>query len=236
MTRHTIIDRLLELGNDMLELLYPVSCLVCGDRLSDESYLCTFCTDYAFETSNAAGREASEGMVLPDWITMQEALWEFDKGGFLQDVLHHVKYSGLANLGVTLGEKLGYKLLGNRYMHISDETLLLPVPLHHSRLRKRGYNQSALIAGGISRVTGGIVADHGAVKRVVNTRTQTGLNAGSRRENLSGAFRLVEAEAFRDRSVIIVDDVITTGATVFELGSQIREYSREIGVATIARA
>ncbi len=231
-----MIDRLLGIGNDLFELLYPVSCLVCGDRLSDDSYLCTYCADYAFQSSNEENRESSEGLILPDWIAVQDALWEFDKGGYLQDVLHHVKYSGLASLGVFLGEKLGYKLLKNRFISISDETVLLPVPLHPSRQRKRGYNQSALIASGISGVTGACVADEGAMQRIKNTRTQTGLHAGSRRKNLSGAFLLVDADVFRDKAVIIVDDVITTGATVFELAEQIRVTSRKIGIATIARA
>ncbi len=233
---NVMIDKLLGLGNDLVELLYPVSCLVCGDRLSDESYLCGYCGDYAFESSNIDGNEASEGIVLPDWITMQDALWEFDKGGFLQDILHHVKYSGLANLGVTLGEKLGYKLLKNPFMRITDETVLLPVPLHPSRQRRRGYNQSALIASGVVGVTGAHIAEEGAMKRVSNTRTQTGLNARSRRENLAGAFLLADSEAFRDRAVIIVDDVITTGATAIELAGQIKELVKEIGIATIARA
>ncbi len=233
---NVLIDRMLGLGNDLLALLYPVSCLVCGDRLSDESYLCSYCGDYAFELSNKDRNEASEGMVLPEWITMQEALWEFDKGGYLQDILHHVKYSGLANLGVTLGEKLGYKLLKNPFMRITDETVLLPVPLHPSRQRKRGYNQSALIARGIAEVTVAHIADQGAMKRVINTRTQTGLNARSRKENLSGAFLVTDAAAFLDRAVIIVDDVITTGATAIEIAGQIRGLVKEIGIATIARA
>jgi len=223
-------------GNDLFDLLYPVSCLVCGDRQIDRSHLCTYCLDHAFETSNEDGRESSEGLVLPEGITMQHTLWEFDKGGFLQDVLHHVKYSGLADLGVTLGEKLGKELKKNRYLRVGRETTLLPVPLHPARERKRGYNQSFLIASGIANVTGAEITPKSAVQRIRNTRTQTGLNASNRRKNLSGAFTVREMETFENRDVIIVDDVITTGATVFELASLIRGYCGEIGVATIARA
>ena len=227
---------LLSAGKDLFDLLYPVSCLVCGDRQVDRCHLCTYCLDHAFEPSNEDGRESSEGLVLPEWITMQHTLWEFDKGGFLQDVLHHVKYSGLADMGVTLGEKLGKELLNNRYLRVSHETILLPVPLHPARERKRGYNQSFLIAFGIANMTGAEIAPHGAVQRIRNTRTQTGLNASNRRKNLSGAFTIREQQAFVNRDVIIVDDVITTGATVFELASLIRGYCGKIGVATIARA
>ncbi len=231
-----MLKLMLKAGKDIFDLLYPVSCLVCGDRLVDQRHLCSFCLRHAFVPTNEDGRESSEGMVLPEWVTMQESLWEFDKGGFLQDVLHHVKYSGLADLGIALGKELGYKLLNNRFFPVTDEVVLLPVPLHPIRQRKRGYNQSELLAGGIAVVTGARVAPERAVRRIRNTRTQTGLNASSRKENLSGAFELVDAGPFRGRDVLVVDDVITTGATVFELAGLVRELCCSIGVATIARA
>ncbi len=231
-----MINQILRIGRDLFELLYPVSCLVCGDRLSDQSHLCSFCMDYAFQPSNQEGRESCEGIILPDWITMQDALWEFDKGGFLQDVLHHVKYSGLAELGIVLGKRMGRKLKDNKYIRVSESSVLLPVPLHSKRQRKRGYNQSALIAEGISKVTGAVMADRGEVIRTRNTRTQTGLNAESRRKNLAEAFCLGNTDFFRGKTVVIVDDVITTGATAFELASKVRPFCGPIGVATIARA
>ncbi len=231
-----MISQLLQSGNDLFDLLYPVSCLVCGDRLDDDRHLCSYCMEHAFMPTNEEGEESCEGLVLPGWITMQDALWEFDKGGFLQDVLHHVKYRGLADLGIALGEELGYKLLKNRFLRIADDTILLPVPLHPSRQRKRGYNQSELIARGISTVTGARIAPERAMRRVKNTRTQTGLNASARKKNLSGAFELVDEEPFRGRRVVVVDDVITTGATAFELAAQVRRLCGDIGVATIARA
>ncbi len=231
-----MVELLFKSGKDLFDLLYPVSCLVCGDRLDDPCHLCSYCMEHAFVPTNEEGQESSKGMVLPEWITMQDALWEFDKGGFLQDILHYVKYGGLADLGIALGEQLGLKLLKNRFLDWNHETMLLPVPLHPSRQRKRGYNQSALIANGISLVTGMQTAPEGAMRRIANTRTQTGLNASARRKNLSGAFQLVNADPFRDCNIIIVDDVITTGATAFELAACVREYCRLIGVATIARA
>lgn len=224
------------LGSDLLELLYPVCCLVCGDRLPDKRYLCSYCLNYAFEPADSGNHESSPGLVLPDRITMQMALWEFDKGGYLQDVLHHLKYSGLAELGLALGRELGYAVQNNRWMDVGDQTVLLPVPLHASRQRKRGYNQSALIASGIAAVTGAEPVDDKVLVRVKNTRTQTGLPAGVRRENISGAFQMNRSEPFAGRDVLIVDDVITTGATVMELSSLIENIAGRVGIATIARA
>ena len=231
-----MIRWLFGLGQDVFDLLYPVSCLVCGDRLTDKGHLCTYCINYAFQPANTEGAESSKGMVLPDWIAMQDVLWEFDKGGFLQDVLHHLKYGGLAELGILLGRQLGYKLKKNIWLHISEDTVLLPVPLHPTRQNKRGYNQSELIARGISEITGSVAAGKSSVARVRNTRSQTGLNAHLRKKNLHGAFQIHDMELFRDKQVIIVDDVITTGATVFELAGIIRESAGQIGIASVARA
>lgn len=224
------------LGSDLFGLLYPVTCLVCGDRLRDESYICLHCLNYAFEPSNLEQFEAAEGIILPDRVTMQDALWEFDKGGYLQDVLHHLKYSGLAELGRVLGRQLGYKLLHHRWMKPGDDTILLPVPLHPSRQRKRGYNQSALIAEGVAEVTGARPAGENGIVRVKNTPTQTGLSASVRKKNITNAFRIKQEELFYNKDVMIIDDVITTGATILELVSLVEKYSARIGIATIAKA
>lgn len=225
------------LGSDIFDLLYPVSCLVCGDRLfHDNSHICTYCLDYAFEPANQEYRESCDGLIIPDWITMQDSLWEFDKGGYLQDVLHHLKYSGVSELGRVLGRKLSLKLRKNPFFDLDEEVLLLPVPLHPSRQRKRGYNQSAMIAEGISKATGAEIVDKSAIKRIKNTRTQTGLSSASRKNNIAGAFQLAKPEVFQSGRVLIIDDVITTGATMLELAGVVRPLCDHIGLATVARA
>ncbi|MBP3191054.1 ComF family protein [Natronogracilivirga saccharolytica] len=167
---------------------------------------------------------------------MQDSLWEFDKGGYLQDVLHHLKYSGVSELGRVLGRKLSLKLRKNPFFDLDEEVLLLPVPLHPSRQRKRGYNQSAMIAEGISKATGAEIVDQSAIKRIKNTRTQTGLSSASRKNNIAGAFQLAKPEVFQSGRVLIIDDVITTGATMLELAGVVRPLCDHIGLATVARA
>ncbi len=221
---------------DLSGLLYPVSCLVCGDRQPDDTYLCDHCLHYAFEPANPEELESCEGLILPDHIRMQDSLWEFDKGGFLQDVLHQIKYGGLAELGLTLGRHLGHRLSRNRWIEVSADLLLLPVPLHPSRERKRGYNQSRLIARGMAKVTRAEVAPERALVRRRYTRTQTGLNAAQRKRNLEGAFEIRDAAIFRNRHAVIVDDVITTGATALAVANRIRQHVQSVSVATIARA
>ncbi|MEX0680276.1 MAG: phosphoribosyltransferase family protein [Balneolales bacterium] len=224
------------LGKDVFELIYPVTCLVCGDRVGEDSQLCTYCLKYAFEPANAGGMESCDGIILPDWIVMQDSLWEFDKGGFLQDILHYAKYNGFASLCVVLGRELGYKIRYNRWLDSRRSVILLPVPLHPARQRKRGYNQSAKIAEGIAEVTGSAVADSKSVVRVRNTRTQTGLNSTLRWENTLNAFSLNRGEVFNGQTVLIVDDIITTGATTLELAKIVRDHCASVGIVTVARA
>jgi ComF family protein len=118
-----------------------------------------------------------------------------------------------------------------------NEIVLLPVPLHPARERKRGYNQSRLIAEGISEITGDRVSKKGDVTRIRNTRTQTGYSMGKRMKNISGAFSLNNPESFAGNFVIIVDDVFTTGSTVFELAHTLQPAEpADIGILTIALA
>ena len=97
---------------------------------------------------------------------------------------------------------------------------IIPVPLAYSRLRQRGYNQSEIIAQGISEVTGVPVLTH-AARRTTFAKSQTRLSTMQRFENVKDAFQLVDANAIRHRHVLIVDDVVTTGATTTALASQL---------------
>jgi ComF family protein len=109
--------------------------------------------------------------------------------------------------------------------------LLVPVPLHPLRLRQRGYNQSALIALGTGRKI-----DARALERIRDTPPQAGLGAEQRRRNLAGAFR-ARAERVRGRRVILVDDVVTTGATVEAASRELlRAGAQSVDVLTLARA
>lgn len=222
--------------DDLFDLLYPVSCLVCGDRMLKSSYLCPYCLDHAFVHTDREGYESDSGFILPDWISMQESLWHFDKGGYLQELLHHLKYSGLVDLGRVLGKELGYKLEHHEMMQQFEKPRLMPVPIHSKRYRRRGYNQAELIARGIAEVTGAGLIPGEVVTRVKNTPTQTGLDAKIRRRNIADAFSCVQPQALREKDILIVDDVITTGATVMELASLLGREAKSVGIVTVARA
>jgi len=139
----------------------------------------------------------------------------FEQGGKLQDVVHLLKYQAMTSLGVRLGRDIGIKILGNERFSRAD--YLIPVPLHKAKLRERGYNQSELICKGISEVTKIPIATD-CIRRTRHTQTQTHLSLEERKQNVSGAFMVVtkHQNLLNGITVILVDDVITTGSTINE--------------------
>jgi len=124
----------------------------------------------------------------------------------LAAAVHALKYGGRRAVADALG-----MLLATRYPFATD-AVLVPVPLHPSRLRERGFNQAALLARGLARRRGLVVAGR-ALRRVRPTAAQPGLSAVDRRKNLAAAFAVRTPAAVAGRQVVLVDDVLTTGAT-----------------------
>ncbi|MEX0779141.1 MAG: ComF family protein [Balneolales bacterium] len=174
---------------------------------------------------------------LPEHILFQDALWKYDKSGYIQEILVQLKYHGMGKLGGQLGSLLGFHLLSNPAFRQSKDYILIPVPLHTSRKRKRGYNQALLIAEGISSVTNIPVLEERCITRIRNTQSQTGFNLDKRMQNIKDAFKVNKPEALSGRIPILVDDVFTTGTTTFELSAAIMPYSKhEMGIVTVAMA
>lgn len=223
--------------NSILELMFPKVCAICGmSLLKSQQFICSECAQNRFER---AFFSKSDRINLPESVDGRIALWQFDKGGYLQDLLHKLKYHRLTGVGEDLGSILG-NTFKNEAMITSfkvKETLILPVPLHNKKKRKRGFNQAFFIAKGLSEVLEFEIVDKGVVERVKNTKTQTGFSLGKRRENIAGAFKLMKPEKLQEKNVIIVDDVFTTGATVFELVKELDKASpKKIIIATVAQA
>lgn len=224
------------LQKGMANLVFPNVCLVCGNHLSgEEKFLCGLCTNERFE--NGAPPEFE---ILPEAVSFRFALWNFDKGGYLQDLLHQLKYNRMSSVGEDLGAALGNELKVKAvYQEIENESeiLILPVPLHPQKKRKRGYNQAFHIALGMKRVLDYKIVEERDVVRVVNTKTQTGFSLEKRRENINGAFKITNQSTLENKHIIIVDDVFTTGATTFELASVLKSAGvAGVSIATVAQA
>lgn len=206
-------DLLRDVGEGAVRLAYPPRCLGCGDRLFDaRTLLCLTCFH---GIDRASPREADARLQrLPQARAALDAvscLWIFDKGGSIQAVHQALKYGNRPSYGVTLGQPLGAVYLES-CRGAADVDIIVPIPLHRSRLLERGYNQSEKLAAGVASVLGAPV-DAQLLVRDRPTKTQTALKRTKRWENLEGAFRVVDAERVMGRHMLIVDDVLTTGST-----------------------
>lgn len=222
---------------DLLNLIFADGCYACGNELNkNEECVCMSCVLKMEETQQVKKPKDNElyyrfaGKVP---ITGASSLFYFDKFGKLQKLLHALKYKDSPQVGVYLGKFLGEVLVENNFLN-GIETLV-PVPLHKRKEIQRGYNQSEKIAQGLSQVSG-IPINTQLIQRKQFTETQTRKNALSRWLNVSEAFAL-EGEV--PQGILLIDDVITTGATLEACIKALcagGKIPSEIKVASIAMA
>ncbi len=205
---------LAELLSDLFELFYPNVCLACAEKLmKNEAVLCYKCrrelprNEYWQDTDNAMaqrfwGRVDLQGVA---------ALFKFQKDGEVQHLLHQLKYYGRQDVGELMGRMIGSFLL-QPGSGIKEVDIIVPVPLHRNKLQKRGYNQCDSICRGISETIHVPWAGN-ALERVQENLSQTGKNRFDRWYNVAEIFAVNDAEQLKHKHVLLVDDVMTTGAT-----------------------
>jgi ComF family protein len=167
-------------------------------------------------------------------ITYATAFCTFDKGGIMQHLMHQLKYKGDREVGEKLGQLFGSELL--RSAPFREVELLIPVPLHPKRERKRGYNQSAEIGKGMSEAMG-LPLLSGILIRNHYSATQTNKGRFDRWENVKELFSLNNPDMLEGKHMLLVDDVVTTGATL-EACAQVllKVPGTRVSIATIACA
>jgi ComF family protein len=203
-----------EIWTDFISLFYPRYCFACDQGLAKgEETVCSGCmlelprTHYHLDKENALFRRL-EGRIQ---LRFAIAFFLFRKRGKVQRLLHRLKYNNHPEIGDTLGQVYGEDLRQHYYDQKFD--LIIPVPLHPSRKRKRGYNQSEEFGKGLSKSLGKpCVSD--ALIRTTKTETQTKKTKLKRWQNVSEVFQVAMPEAIQHKNVLVVDDVITTGATI----------------------
>lgn len=224
-----------EMLNDFVSLFYPNVCLGCsGILLSSEQLLCTKCLSDLPYVDHADSEEYLKkvrfGGRLP--LTHATALLTYSKKSKAQRILQSLKYKHHPELGYRLGRLIAERQL--KWWHDTID-LAIPVPLHEKRRSERGYNQSMMVAQGIAEVLGVPCAE--LLKRVKETGTQTKKNRFLRWFNVSNAFYIDETNVVRGKRVLLVDDVITTGATIEACGQQlISAGCAELSLVCIAQA
>lgn len=202
--------------SDLTDFLYPRVCIVSEDNLPHENS-----NNYILDSTLASLERVSKvqlnelrNKVKSDFAF---ALYDFAKKSDFEKIIHHLKYSGMKDLGIFLGEHLaGYVKLEIEEQKESYD-IITPVPLHKTKIRERGYNQSEYLVKGLSKNLN-IAFLQDAIIRKHYTKSQTKLTLIEREKNVKDAFTLnrdVESK-LKNKNVILVDDVITTGATVNE--------------------
>ncbi len=201
-------------GNTLLDLLYPRTCLVCQRKLvQGEQHICLHCLYALPRTDYHLTRDNAMAQLFYGKATIREAhgWFYYTKGSPYRSLIHHIKYHHEKQAAHYLGECYGNELVASSTLGNID--YIVPIPLHPLRKWQRGYNQSELIANGLAVALGSTVQTSW-VKRSKHTATQTQKGVYERWHNTQSIFRLSPNHQFAGKRVLIVDDVVTTGATL----------------------
>ena len=198
----------------LIGLFYPSVCAACGCSLYRwEKIVCTRCRSLLPKTGYESNEDNPLARMFYGRVRLKAvtACFFFSKEGKVQHLIHELKYKGNADAGVFLGRELG-KSIKEAPLFLGVD-YLIPVPLHPKREKERGYNQSLMIAQGILEVTGIPIGEKFLV-RSVNTATQTHKSKEERWKNVKDIFEVQHPEQLEGKYVLLVDDVLTTGATL----------------------
>ena len=203
-----------DLSRGLFHLFFPRLCVSCSSTLrTGERVLCLSCVVQLPETGYHDHAANDTVMRLAGRFPFRNATsyGYFTHDGLLQHLLHQLKYNNNREVGRYLGEKLAYGLKKTDWVAGID--MIVPVPLHRSRLLERGYNQSELIADGMAKVLDKPVVAH-VLLRKRHTESQTKKTREERLNNMSDAFVVPDPAPVRGKHILLIDDVLTTGATL----------------------
>ncbi len=205
--------------SNFLHLIFPHNCEGCGtDILNDDSFLCAKCLNELPETGFVAAALNPLEKRFYGRIKVEQAGagFYFSKDGLLQHLINQLKYKSNRQMGHYLGKLLGYQLLDTNRFNTVDA--LIPLPLNPKREAKRGYNQSQMICEGIVSVWKKPIIND-AISRIIYTETQTNKNVSNRWDNVEQAFAVTDDSKIKGKHIILIDDVITTGASIEACGT-----------------
>lgn len=224
--------------DSLSDLLFPPACLCCGRPLVvEEKLLCLACVQSLPKTNF---HQMQENPVLEKFkgrlsVNRATSFMYFTKKGKLQNLIHQLKYKGKPEIGVFLGALFAEDLARSEWLDSVD--YILPVPIHRKKRRVRGYNQAAMIAKGISQYTDLPILPKQTLIRIKHTESQTQKHGLDRLNNVKGVFSLKQAPILKGEHVLIVDDVLTTGATLESCALEVlKGHPSAISLATLAIA
>ena len=220
----------------LFDLILPRFCCSCKTKLlTNEDTICQICFCKIQPASEDRLKSEFERKFLnKNIISDFFAPFVFEKDKELQHAIHALKYDKKFPVGIFLGKVLAAEIKSSKTNWKFD--LIIPIPLHQLKKAERGYNQAYYIAKGVGKIFKVKVSDR-SVKRIKYTESQTTMNLNEREENISGAFKVKWNTQVRGKNILLLDDVITTGATISECGKILLEAgASKVYAASIAIA
>lgn len=242
------LSPVLNLARIFLDFVYPPVCLICKEVIQENNLtegslnfrpaVCSNCWNALeiFEKPFCPECKTELPNLLQDccssYLKSVYALGIFDEN--FQEIIHHFKYKGKISLGKRIGLRLADQLKSE---DLSQIAYIIPVPLHKVRKRERSFNQSQILAEILAQKLD-LQVENKLLFRIKNTKDQTKLSEPERRENVAGAFKVLDQQKIlKDKKIILIDDVITTGATLNECAKVLKKAGAlEILGVTITRA
>ena len=210
----------------LLDLISPRLCVVCGNRLAvTEETLCSKCylhlprTDFGHNLYENVMAKLFWGQIAIEKAT---ALFYYEPHAETANILYELKYKNHPEIGVVMGRMMAKELKNSGLFDDIDD--IVPVPLAKKRERQRGYNQSTELAKGVSEVTGLPIANH-IVRRTKFVGSQTQRGRWERNENVENVFELIDGNNISGKHLLLIDDVVTTGATIVACAKEMQKAS-----------
>lgn len=227
-----MLKQLKFIGQSALQIIYPNLCFVCHkDLVRTENYLCAACEyDLPF-LSNTDEEHEKLAKLFYGRVKIEKvyALFNYQKGNAVQTLLHQIKYKGKTKIAHHYGQVLAASIKNENTFDF-----IIPIPLHAKKLKKRGFNQSAIIAQGIAESLG-LKIEENLIHRITHNKSQTGFSKYDRFENVRKIFEVRRPELLKNKHILLVDDVLTTGATIEACAAEILQVENcKISIATLA--
>lgn len=219
------------IGHSVLDIIYPNDCVICNTNLTHkENYLCLTCRFDLPYINHSQFTKNSLQKLFWGRVSVEKiyALLNYQKGNQTQKLLHLLKYKNRTKLAEHLGQQLGYVIKDKGFDYI------LPVPLHSKKLKLRGYNQSTIISKGIKKVLQIPINEKIMIRNSFNL-SQTNFSKFDRWDNVKSIFSVIKPQLIKNKHILLVDDVLTTGATI---EACVKELSKiegcNVSIATLA--
>jgi ComF family protein len=223
--------------NDFLNLFIPSKCINCGINLfKQEKFVCAGCCSKIPKTNFIRDTNNPISQIFWGRVKLESAFsfYFFSKGGILRNLVHEIKYRGGKELAYEMGVLFGLDLKKEKFLLLYD--CICPVPLHKTKQRTRGYNQSEWLARGIAKILE-IPVDNNILSRKIFTKTQTKKNRQERWENVKDAFEVVDRDKIKNKHILLIDDILTTGATIEACAAKLLDVEgTKVSVATLGVA